>query len=109
LDGIGRNVFLTVEHPGGRPVSAGMRETLVQFSGAVAGCGEGTMLLNVQSEYAAGTANPSDPIVGSYTWTVIDGYGTGALEGVTGSGDGISNDSADGGDGAFHGVLECSR
>jgi hypothetical protein len=106
--GIGRSVFLSVEHPGGWPVSAGTCETLVQFSGAVAGCGEGTMLLDVQSKYGPGTADPADPIEGTYTWTVINGYGTGSLTSVTGSGDGTGYDSDASGDGTFHGILNCS-
>jgi hypothetical protein len=68
------------------------------FSGTLADCGTGTVALVVAGSFRL---DGSTAIDGLYTWSILDGSGTGALVGATGAGEGTE------GLGPLHGRISC--
>jgi hypothetical protein len=60
-------------------------QAVVQFTGTVAGCGQGTLLMLEEGvlDPAAGTS--------AGTWTIVDGRGTGDLASTSGGGEAVAS------------------
>ncbi len=84
------------------PAAPGYAATALDiFRGTVTGCGEGTLVLRSTS-MLAGT-------VLTQQWEVVEGYGSGALSAVRGSGTGTATRNSDGtyGGGTGTGTISC--
>jgi hypothetical protein len=107
--GTGRRVWLAVENPAGWLAHAGTRVELTQFVGTVAGCGEGTMVILGTASFGPGTNNPEDLINADYTWSILPGFGTGALQSASGNGTGITSENATSGTATLEGNVACGN
>jgi hypothetical protein len=107
--GTGRRVWLAVENPAGWLANAGTRIELTQFVGTVAGCGEGTMTILGTASFGPGTNNPEDLIDADYTWSILPGFGTGALQSADGQGTGVTSENATGGTATLQGNVACGN
>ena len=107
--GTGRRVWLAVENPAGWLAHAGTRVELTQFVGTVAGCGDGTMIILGTASFGPGTNNPEDLIDADYTWSILPGFGTGALQSAGGHGTGVTSENATGGAATLEGYVACGN
>lgn len=96
-------------HEAGWFTSGGHRETLIQFTGTVAGCGSGTMLIEMGSTYDGANPDwqPGDTVRADNTWHTVEGFGTGDLADAVGAGSGTSEDSATTGNVSLTGSIDC--
>jgi hypothetical protein len=92
-------VFGSSEHPSGLASGGITAVSISLFSGTVTPCGTGTAVI------AESTTDPAGD--GQGVWRVLDGYGTGELSKLTGSGTIVRRDGPDSGDGEVTARVSC--
>ena len=67
------------------------------------------MIILGTASFGPGTNNPEDLIDADYTWSILPGFGTGALQSAGGHGTGVTSENATGGTATLEGDVACGN